>query len=148
MISGSPLPRPAAVVVSPGTAIVVFDGVCHLCSGWVRFLLRRDRARQFRFAAMQSVAGRALLAAHGLDPDDPVSFLLVTEQRALTDSDAILAVLRRLGGLWRITGVLRLLPRFVRDPLYRLIARHRYRLFGRREQCWLPNAEHRDRFLE
>src|SRR3546814_18802459 len=79
-------------------AIVVFDGVCALCSGWVRFLLRHDHARRFRFAAMQDDAGRRLLAGHGLDPDDPMSFLLLDASGARTDSDAIIAVLIRIGG--------------------------------------------------
>ena len=135
-------PEPAA-----GDAIVVFDGVCALCSGWVGFLLRRDRARLFRFAAMQDNAGRQLLARHGLDPDDPMSFLLLDASGARTDSDAIIAVLERLGGGWRAARLLRLLPRRLRDPLYRRLARNRYRWFGRRETCYLPPAAERDRFL-
>lgn len=130
----------------PG-AIVVFDGVCHLCSGWVRFLLQRDRVGRFRFASMQSEVGRGLLAAHGLDPDDPVSFLLLDAGRARTDSDAILRVLDLVGGPWRLAAVLRVIPAVLRDPLYRWIARHRYRLFGRRELCWMPSPEWEGRFL-
>ena len=129
------------------TAIVVFDGVCVLCSGWVRFLLRRDRARRFRFAAMQDAAGRRLLAAHGLDPDDPMSFLLLDASGARTDSDAIIAVLVHLGGPWHAARALRLLPRWLRDRLYRALARNRYRWFGRRDACCLPPDDERDRFL-
>lgn len=128
-------------------AIVVFDGVCVLCSGWVDFLLRHDRRRQFRFAAMQGEAGRHLLAGHGLDPDDPISFLLLDAGGARTDSDAIIAVLARLGGAWRVAGVLRLLPRGVRDALYRRLARNRYRWFGKRDACYLPGADEQHRFL-
>jgi predicted DCC family thiol-disulfide oxidoreductase YuxK len=130
------------------TAIVVFDGVCHLCSGWVQFLLRRVRAGRFRFASMQSERGRRLLAANGIDPDDPVSFLLLDAGTARTDSDAILRVLELLGGPWRFARVLRVVPRAVRDPLYRAIARHRYRLFGRRALCWMPSPETAARFLD
>ncbi|MGE8227690.1 MAG: thiol-disulfide oxidoreductase DCC family protein, partial [Stenotrophomonas sp.] len=83
-------------------AVIVFDGVCALCSRWVRFLLRFDRAGRYRFAAMQGGQGRALLAAHGLDPDDPLSFLLVAEGVAYTDTDAILRVVTGLGGAWRL----------------------------------------------
>ena len=128
-------------------AIVVFDGVCALCSGWVNFLLRHDRRRQFRFAAMQTDAGRRLLVDHGLDADDPMSFLLLDAHGASTDSDAIIAVLWRLGGVWRIAGVLRMLPRRFRDPLYRRLARNRYRWFGKKDACYLPSAEARHRFL-
>lgn len=131
-----------------GTAIVVFDGVCHLCSGWVQFLLRRDRAGRFRFASMQSERGRRLLAANGIDPDDPVSFLLLDAGAARTDSDAILRVLELLGGPWRFARVLRVAPRALRDPLYRAIARRRYRLFGRRALCWMPSPEAAARFLD
>jgi predicted DCC family thiol-disulfide oxidoreductase YuxK len=128
-------------------AIVVFDGVCVLCSGWVGFLLRHDRVRQFRFAAMQGEAGRRLLDAHGLDPDDPMSFLLVDASGARTDSDAIIAVLARLGGVWRAARLLRMVPRRLRDPLYRRLARNRYRWFGKKDACYLPSAAQRNRFL-
>jgi len=129
-------------------AIVVFDGICHLCSAWVQFLLRRDRRGRYRFASMQSDTGRTLLRTHGLDPDAPFSMLLLEGERARTDSDAILAVVAGLGGAWRAVSVLRLLPRMLRDPCYRLIARHRYRLFGRRSRCWLPDPAHAARFLD
>lgn len=129
-------------------ATIVFDGVCLLCNGWVRFLLRHDRRGRYRFAAMQGQAGRALLQQHGLDPDDPLSFLLVDDRGAWTDSDAIVRVLAGLGGFWRLATVLRVVPRRVRDIGYRLIARHRYRWFGRSEHCMLPTPEQRERFLD
>ena len=135
-----------------GGAVIVFDGVCVLCNGWVGFLLRHDRAGRYRFAAMQSDAGRALLATHGLDPDDPASFLLIEHDvaqaaRVSTDSDAIRRVLVGLGGVWRVAHVIALVPRRLRDVAYRVIARHRYRWFGRHEACLLPSPEHRQRFL-
>jgi len=129
------------------TAIVVFDGVCLLCSRWVRFILRHDRTGLYRFAAMQSERGRALLAAHGLDPDDPNSLLLLRNGKAWTDSDAILRVLAGFGGAWRAALALRAIPRLLRDPAYRWLARNRYRWFGRSEACWLPEPEHAQRFL-
>jgi predicted DCC family thiol-disulfide oxidoreductase YuxK len=133
-------------------AVIVFDGVCVLCNGWVRFLLRHDRRRRYRFAAMQGEAGRALLARHGLDPDDPVSFLLLEYDqgpapRVSTDTTAIRRVLAGLGGAWRVAHLAALLPAFVRDPFYRLIARNRYRLFGRHDACRVPTSEERERFL-
>jgi predicted DCC family thiol-disulfide oxidoreductase YuxK len=129
-------------------AIIVFDGVCALCNGWVRFLLRHDRRERYRFAAMQTPAGRALLAANGLDPDDPSSFLLIENGRAWTDTDAIRRVVAGLGGVWRVAHVLALLPSSVRDRIYRTIARNRYRWFGRHETCFLPTPEQRTRFLD
>jgi predicted DCC family thiol-disulfide oxidoreductase YuxK len=125
--------------------VVVFDGICVLCNGWVRFLLKRDRGR-YRFAAMQSESGRALLSAHGLDADDPASFLLVDNGAAWTDTDAIGRVLSGLGGAWRIAMLIGMIPRFLRDPLYRTIARNRYRWFGT-IACAIPDEAQRSRFL-
>ncbi len=128
--------------------VLVFDGVCLLCSAWVAFVLRHDRSGRIRFAAMQSAAGRNLLAAHGLDADDPLSFLFVSEGKAHTQSDAILRLVGSFGGVWRIVAALRVLPAFVRDALYRLIARNRYRWFGRRDTCLMPDPAVRGRFLD
>lgn len=130
-------------------AVIVFDGVCVLCSRWVDFILRHDHAGRFRLAAMQGAHGRALLVAHGLSPDDPASFLLVNNGHGYSDTDAIARVLRQLGGPWRIASVMtRVVPRPVRDAIYRWIARHRYRLFGRRAQCRLPEPEQAWRFID
>ncbi|GHC09190.1 thiol-disulfide oxidoreductase DCC family protein [Thermomonas carbonis] len=136
----------------PGGAVIVFDGVCVLCNGWVGFLLRHDRRARYRYAAMQSDTGRDLLASHGLDPDDPASFLLVEQDvgnspRISTDSDAIRRVLAGLGGGWCAAHVIALVPRRVRDAAYRWLARNRYRWFGRNEACSVPAPEHRQRFL-
>lgn len=136
----------------PVGAVIVFDGVCVLCNGWVRFLLRHDRRCRYRFAAMQADAGRELLAAHGLDPGDPASFLLVEYDgipvpRVSTDTDALRRVLVGLGGGWCMAHVIVLLPRVVRDAAYRALARNRYRWFGRHQACSLPPPEHRHRFL-
>lgn len=133
-------------------AVIVFDGVCVLCNGWVRFLLRHDRRQRYRFAAMQGEAGRRLLAQNGLDPEDPVSFLLIEYDRSpmprvSTDTDAIRRVVTGLGGVWRLAGVSAALPRRVRDPLYRLVARNRYRWFGRHDACVVPDPAQARRFL-
>ncbi|PJL59791.1 thiol-disulfide oxidoreductase DCC family protein [Stenotrophomonas maltophilia] len=131
-----------------GSAVIVFDGVCALCNRWVRFLLRFDRRGRYRFAAMQGERGSALLRSHGLDPQDPASFLLLDAQGAWTDTDAILRVLAGLGGAWRLSGVLRMVPRRWRDAAYRMLARNRYRWFGRHDACHLPAPEHAARFLD
>lgn len=131
------------------TAVIVFDGVCLLCSRWVDFVLRHDRAGRFRLAAMQGTQGRALLEAHGLVPEDPASFLLVQEGRGHTDTEAILRVLRAFGGRWHVIArMLGLIPRAARDGVYRWIARHRYRLFGRRTSCRIPDSAQAWRFLD
>jgi predicted DCC family thiol-disulfide oxidoreductase YuxK len=127
--------------------VIVFDGVCVLCNGWVRFLLRHERKKRYRFAAMQTESGRALLAANGLDPDDPASFLLVENGKAWRETDAIMHVIASLGGFWKVAVVARALPRPLRDWLYRVVARNRYRWFGRHDACLLAPAGHEDRFL-
>lgn len=133
--------------MQPGKAVIVFDGVCVLCNGWVRFLLRHDHAQRYRFTAMQSASGRALLAAHGLDPDDPNSLLLIDGDDAFVDTEAIRRILTGLGGAWHLAHLIVLVPRALRDRLYRHIARNRYRWFGRRDACLLPAPEQRARFL-
>lgn len=126
----------------------MFDGVCVLCSHWVTFVIRHDRQRLYKFAAMQTATGRELLCRHGIDPDDPLSFLLLEAGRGYTDTDGIVRVLRSFGGVWVLLGALiRIVPRFVRDPLYRWVARNRYRLFGRHDACMLPSPQTADRFL-
>jgi predicted DCC family thiol-disulfide oxidoreductase YuxK len=129
--------------------VLVFDGVCVLCSHWVHFVLRHDRKRLYRFAAMQTATGRQLLLEHGIDPDDPISFLLLETDRAYMDTEAIERMLRSFGRGWSILATLiRLVPRFIRDGLYRWLARNRYRVFGRRDTCLVPSSDVSERFLE
>jgi predicted DCC family thiol-disulfide oxidoreductase YuxK len=131
------------------SSVIVFDGVCLLCSRWVDFVLRHDRDGRYQLAAMQGQHGRALLLAHGLAADDPSSFLLVHEGVGHTDTDAIIRVLAGFGRRWNAASwLLRAVPRFLRDPAYRWVARHRYQLFGKRAQCRLPDPVYAERFLD
>ncbi|UOQ78000.1 thiol-disulfide oxidoreductase DCC family protein [Hymenobacter sp. 5516J-16] len=134
---------------SAPSATILFDGVCNLCNGFVQFVIEHDAAGYFRFASLQSAAGQELLRAHGLQPQtEPDSVILVEGGRAHTHSAAALGVLQRLSGGWGVVGTLgKLFPRFLRDAVYRLIARNRYRWFGRQDACWLPTPELRARFL-
>ena len=118
--------------------MIVYDGYCHLCSGWVRFHAQNPLEPPFALVAMQSDAGRILLRDHGIDPDNPVSFLVLDRGRRLTESDAALHVVTELGGAWQLFGIARVIPRICRDALYRLVARNRYRWFGKRATCYLP----------
>jgi predicted DCC family thiol-disulfide oxidoreductase YuxK len=137
----------AAASSRAASPILVFDGVCVFCSRWVDFILRHDRSHSIRFAAMQSERGHALLVAHGLDPDDPLSLLYVVGEDAFVDSEAILRIATTLGGAWRHAGLARVVPRAWRDAAYRAFARRRYRWFGRRDTCRVPTPEERTRFL-
>lgn len=135
----------------PNTAegpVVLFDGVCNLCAWAVQFIIARDRKGIFRFASLQSEAGKRLSAAHGVDTTLLDSFVLVENGRAYTQSTAALKVARRLSWPWPICHICIVLPHFLRDPLYRLIARNRYRWFGKRDSCMLPTPDLKARFLD
>ena len=125
--------------------LILFDGVCNLCSGFVQFVIRHDPTGRFRFAALQSEAGRAVLAAHGFDASavaaEPDSVLLEQNGTLYTHSTAVLRIAQGLGGPWRLLAAGYLLPRPWRDAAYRFVARHRYRWFGRQASCWLPTPE-------
>lgn len=126
--------------------LVLFDGVCVFCSRWVRFVLRLDRERRFRFLAIQSERGRALAVRHGINPDAPETNAVVIGGRIFFKSDAALIVLGRLPATAPLAA-LRIAPRRLRDPVYDLIARNRYRIFGRSDRCMVPEPADRARFL-
>jgi predicted DCC family thiol-disulfide oxidoreductase YuxK len=121
-------------------SIVLIDGVCVLCSRSYGFVRARDRDRRFRFLAIQQPEGRAIASHLGIDPDEPATFILVEGGIAYVRSDAALRILGQLPR-WRWTRVLRIIPRGWRDRVYDLIARNRYRWFGRLDVCRLPNSE-------
>lgn len=127
--------------------LIVFDGECVLCSGFVRFVLRHDTEGQFRFLAAQSDLATALYRHYGLATDVWETNLLLAEGRLYTRSDAAIEITSRFGGLWLLTRAFRILPRILRNPLYDLIARNRYRWFGRQELCLVPTPDLADRFL-
>lgn len=147
---------PAARVQRPlseGTHLILYDGVCGLCSRLNRFVIARDDRRLFHFASLQSEAGQAALARLGTRPRDLTTFYVLANYRSaspsqLNKSRAALFVMTTLGWPWRAGGLLYLVPQRLSDVFYDLIARHRYRLFGRAETCLLPNPAHRDRFID
>jgi len=127
--------------------IIVFDAECLLCSANAQFVLDHDRRGRFLLASMQGEAGSALYRRFGIDPANPDTLIVVEGDRARRDSDAILAIWAGLGWPWRAGAIFRLVPRLLRDSVYRWVARNRYRLFGRRDACWLPDPAFRDRLL-
>lgn len=131
----------------PAYPVIVFDGHCVLCSANARFVLRNDRSGHFRLAAMQGEVGADLLRRFGIDPDDPDTLIVVQGGAALRNSDAVLAIWSGLGWPWRICATLRIVPRQLRDTLYRFVARNRFRLFGRNENCFVPDPRWSDRLL-
>lgn len=145
---------PPSALDSQGHPILLYDGVCGLCNRLNQFVLRHDPDRVFRFASLQSALAARILARHGKDPADLDTLYAVVnpdqpDERLLARSDAAIFVLKQLGRFWRFLGfLLQLKPRFLRDWGYRIVARNRYRIFGRFETCMLPSSENRDRFLD
>jgi len=139
--------------------IILYDGVCGLCNRLNQFVMRRDREDIFRFASLQSPLAARILARHGADARDLDTVYVVLnhdltkeaqpDEPLLPRSDAVIFVLKHLGGIWRVLGLcFQLLPRFLRDWGYRAVARNRYRVFGRFETCPLPSARDRSKFLD
>lgn len=133
--------------------VVLYDGVCGLCNRFVQFVLKHDRAGRFRFAALQSDLAAAVLRRHGLDPASLSTVIVVLgldqpDERLLAKSRAALHVLGSLGGPWGALRLLNLVPTRLLDFGYDLVARNRYRVFGRSDSCMLPSAEQRSRFLD
>jgi len=133
--------------VSNTHPIIVFDAECLLCSANAQFVLNHDRRGRFLLASMQGAVGTALYRRFGIDPADPDTLIVVEGDRVRRDSDAILAIWAGLGWPWRAATMFRLVPRALRDLVYRWVARNRYRLFGKRDTCWLPDPAFRDRML-
>lgn len=128
-------------------SIVLFDGICNFCSSSVQFIIRRDRKGRFRFASLQSKIADQLLAGHDRSGKMD-SIVLIDHGKCYTESTAVLLIASRLDGLWKAAAIFLLLPKGIRDPLYRWFARNRYRWFGKMDSCMIPSPEIRERFLE
>jgi predicted DCC family thiol-disulfide oxidoreductase YuxK len=127
--------------------ILLFDGECILCNGFVRFLLARDKQAKFRFAALQSAIGQKLLLEQHLSTTDMNSVVLIQNNKHYLKSKAALMVLKEFGGVWKLFIVFLLVPRPIRDFLYDIVAKNRYRWFGKMDACVLPSEEEKGRFL-
>jgi predicted DCC family thiol-disulfide oxidoreductase YuxK len=131
----------------PDDDVILYDGVCVFCSRWIRFVATRDTDRRFRFTAIQSDYGRRLAQAFGIDPEDPDTNAVVHGGVACFKSDAALMVLSHLPG-WQWVRVLHAVPKALREAVYNLIARNRYRIFGKYEACFVPDESFRARVIE
>jgi predicted DCC family thiol-disulfide oxidoreductase YuxK len=138
---------PAVASFDDNRPIIVFDGVCVLCTGWARFALRHDRAGRFRFLPAQSDLGRALYRHFGLDPENYETNILLDGGFAFFESEACIRMAEGLGAPWSAASILRLLPLRLRDWMYKSLARNRLRVFGTRVACYLPEPHQRERFL-
>jgi len=128
-------------------AVVLFDGVCNLCNGAVQFLIKRDKDRALRYASLQSPFAADLLAKFGSGNTSLDSMLVYYNGRLLKQSDAVIFLASKLGGIWKALTVFSIVPKFVRDGIYNFIARNRYRIFGKRDECMIPEPRWKDLFL-
>jgi predicted DCC family thiol-disulfide oxidoreductase YuxK len=131
----------------PDDDVILYDGVCVFCSRWVRFVASRDSDQRFRFTAIQSGYGTRLAQAFGIDPDDPDTNAVIHGGKVFFKSDAALTVLSNLPG-WGSVRVLRSVPKPLRDAAYNLVARNRYRIFGKYEACFVPDEALKARVME
>jgi predicted DCC family thiol-disulfide oxidoreductase YuxK len=131
----------------PDDDVILYDGVCVFCSRWIVFVLKRDTEKRFRITQIQSPYGTRMAQVFGIDPNDPDTNAVVHGGKAWLRSDGALTVLSHLPG-WGWTRALFAVPRPLRDAIYRLVAHNRYRIFGKYDTCFMPDAEMRARVVE
>lgn len=127
------------------SAIILFDGVCNFCNSSVNFIIERDKKNYFKFAPLQSEMGQKFIEKFGLSEID--SIITIENNEAFTHSTAALKIAKNLGGFWALFYGFIIVPRFIRDFFYKLFAKYRYKLFGKKDQCMMPTPEIRDKFL-
>jgi predicted DCC family thiol-disulfide oxidoreductase YuxK len=144
MGSDTPL-KPAHL---PDRQVILFDGVCNLCTGSVLFVIKRDRAAKFSFASLQSPYGQDQLMKFGMPVGELNTIFLVKDGKIFKKSDAALEIARRLNGLWPALYIFKIVPAFIRNAIYDLIAKNRYRWFGKQDACMIPTPGLKARFLD
>ena len=128
--------------------VVIFDGVCNLCAQSVKFILNHEAEARLRFVPLQSPAGARLMREFGFSPEDAKTFVLISDGKPYVKSAAAIRIAGYLRGIWKFLGIVRVLPRPIRDWAYDVIARNRYRWFGRADSCMVPTSELRARFIQ
>jgi predicted DCC family thiol-disulfide oxidoreductase YuxK len=127
--------------------ILLFDGYCKFCNSTVNFILKHDHRDRFRFAALQSDTGKKLLLQHGIHPEKTDSVILIQDRKHYLRSAASLRIAMNLGPRWKLLGVFYIIPPFLRNAVYNLIARNRYKWFGKRESCRMPDEKEKHKFI-
>ncbi len=128
--------------------IILFDGVCNLCNSTVQKVIENDPENQFKFASLQSDFGQKFLEKNQLPKEEFKSLILVEGENFYTKSDAALRIGRELKGIYKLSGFLFIFPKFIRNAVYDLISRNRYKWFGKKESCWLPTPDLKQKFLD
>ena|SRR6478609_7372065 len=131
----------------PINTVILFDGVCNLCNSSVQFIIQRDPKARFKFTALQSETGQKLLKSIGLPTESFPSIILIKNGKVLQRSSAALEIAKELSGLWPVFYIFKIVPGFIRDIFYNIIANNRYRFFGRKEHCMIPTPELKSRFI-
>jgi len=127
--------------------LLLFDGVCNLCNGAVNFVIDRDKRQRIVFASLQSELGQQILKQHQLPAQDFKSMVLVRQNKVFLKSNAVLEIAKELSGAWKLLYVFKIVPRFLRDWIYEIISTNRYKWFGRKDQCRVPTADIKNRFV-
>lgn len=128
--------------------IILFDGVCNLCNSTVQKVIENDDTNQFKFASLQSEFGQKFLEKNNLSTEEFNSIILVDGEKFYTRSDAALRIGKELKGIYKLSGVFFIFPKFIRDSVYDWISRNRYKWFGKQESCWLPTPELKQKFIQ
>lgn len=134
--------------MDPEKKIILFDGLCNLCSSAVTFIIKRDKKNDFRFASLQSAHGKELLKKFNIDTINTDSLILISKEKAYLRSSAALRIARGLSGVYSLLAAFLILPKFLRDGIYDFIARNRYNWFGKKENCIIPTPELKSKFLD
>ncbi len=127
--------------------VILFDGVCNLCNGAVQFIIKHDKKKEFMFASLQSETGQKLLVQYNFPVDKLNSFILVNNGKAYTRSTGALKIVQKLNGFWPILYGFIIIPKIFRDSIYNLVAKNRYKWFGKKDACMIPTPELKARFL-
>ncbi len=138
----------ASSKINDQSPILLFDGVCNLCNGFIQFIIKRDKEAVFRFASLQSSVGQTLLKDYHLPTDSVDTVVLIEDRKSYTRSTVPLRIAKRLGGLWSLLYVFILIPPPIRDFIYNWIAKNRYKWFGKEDQCMIPTPDLKKRFLD
>ena len=134
--------------IEEGKKIILFDGVCNLCNGAIQFIIKRDKKDVFRYAALQSELGERLVKERSIDTSKVDSFVLIEPGTAYyIKSSAALEIANNFSGLWKLTQIFKWIPESIRNSIYDLVARNRYKWFGRKDQCMIPTPELQAKFL-
>lgn len=129
-------------------SVILFDGVCNLCNNFVQFVIKHDKNERFKFASLQSDYAQKRLKSENLPQNDMRSIILIENNQIYRQSTAVLKIAKHLSGGWKLFQIFLILPKFIRNPIYSYIAKHRYKWFGKKDECMIPTPNLKSRFLE